>query len=175
MREHLVCCLENKTLILRGVKELRDETDWNATKKRLSEVLPELTKLNAKDISSWIERAHRGKEREDDKKAGKRDIHVLFTQWTHSDKILACFFKHGLRKGVFVEQRYGPDTTYRQNQAKMLRRTLLEEKQIVCGFVKYPAVLMVKYQEGQPDYTKHKDFSRIDVPLATLQRDNNNL
>ena len=138
-------------------------------------MLAELTQLNENEIFGWIERAHRGKEREDGKKAGKRDIHVLFTQWTHSDKILERFFKHGLKKGVFVEQRYGPDTTYRQNQAKMLRRTLLESEQITCGFVKFPAILMVKYDAEQPNYMKHKDFSKIDVPLKALQRDNNDL
>ena len=162
-----------KTLIVRGVKELRDETDWNSTKKRLAEVLADVTKLNVNHIAGWIERAHRGKLREDDKKKGKRDIHVLFTNWNHSDLVLSEFIKHGRGKGVFIEQRYGPDTTYRQNEAKMLRRTLLDKEEITCGFVKFPAALMVKYSEHDQHYRKHKDFSRMPVPLKTRVDDEN--
>ena len=164
-----------KTLIVRGVKEHRDETDWESTKKRLSEVLATGTKLNVNDIAKWIERAHRGKAREDDKKAGKRDIHVLFTSWKHSDLILSEFLKHGRGKGVFVEQRYGPNTTFRQNMAKQLRRTLLDNEEIACGFVKYPAALMVKYDKDDAHYVKHKDFSREEVPLKIAQVDDGGL
>ena len=165
-----------KTLIVRGVKEHRDETDWESTKKRLSEVLATGTKLDVNDIAKWIERAHRGKLRgEDNNKAGKRDIHVLFTSWKYSDLILTEFIKHGRGKGIFVEQRYGPDTTYRQNQAKMLRRTLLDNEEIACGFVKYPAALMVKYSKEDAHYVRRKDFSRVEVPLKIAQADDGGL
>ena len=145
------------------------------TKKRPAEVLATGTKLKVNDITNWIERAHRGKEREDGKKAGMRDIHVLFTSWKHSDLILSKFLKHGRGKGVFVEQRYGPDTTYRQNMAKKLRRTLIDNEEIACGFVKYPAALMVKYDKDAAHYVKHKDFSREEVPLKTAQADEGEL
>ena len=80
------------------------------------------------------------------------------------------FLKHGFSKkdNIFIEQRYGPDTTWRRNQAKLLRKHLISRKEIVSGYVNFPAKLMVKKtKEGK--YSLHTDFSHIDVTEGDME------
>ena len=76
---------------------------------------------------------------------------------------MSRFHKFGLRQGVYIDQRYGPDTTYRRNQAMIERKELLKNKVIVSGHLKYPAQLVVKNNKSEP-YKIHKDYSKIPVP-----------
>ena len=111
-------------------------------------------------------RAHRGPTvKFDDKKSGIRDIHALFFDWNVCQEVLSGMIKHGKGKGIYVEQRYGPDTTARRNMAKMERRNLLDSETITNGFVDYPAKLMVKYHEEEENYTLLKDYSYEEVEL----------
>ena len=56
-----------------------------------------------------------------------------------------------------MDHQYSPDVTARRNQAMLLRRELLNKKQITAGYLDYPARLMVKVS-GETKYTKHQDF-----------------
>ena len=161
-----------RTLIVKGVKENQNES-WKDTKKLLCVVLFRLTQLdsNTNDISNWIERAHRGRQTKDGSKDGIRDIHVLFFDWNCSQLILSEFIKHGRGQNVFIEQRYGPDTTFRQNKAKEERRSLINDKIIQSGYVKFPATLMVKYSKDDTKYVPHKDFSKIEVTPRRVTQD----
>ena len=117
-------------------------------------------------MSKCIERVHRGKPLDPDLKKTHRDVHLLFFDWNDSQMILRNFLKYGRGKGIFIEQRYGPDTTARRNLAMKERRTLLDSKTIAQGFVQFPAQLMVKYKEDDKDFVKKQDFSHVDVPIA---------
>ena len=155
-----------RTLIVKGVNEAPKET-WNNTKQILTDTLADLCKIEDKNkLFRCIERVHRGgKVKKDDRKEGKRDIHVLFFDWNDSQMILSEFLKHGRGKGVYVEQRYGPDTTFRRNKAKEERRKLMNNKEITSGYVQYPAKLMVKFTRDDTKYTMMKDFSHVEVSL----------
>ena len=142
-----------QTLIIRGIREKPNET-WKDTKQLLAETLATVCKLDKKKLPTQIMRAHRGPAvKFDDKKHGVRDIHALFFDWNVCQEVLSGMIKNGKGKGIYVEQRYGPDTTARRNMAKMERRNLIDSETITNGFVDYPAKLMVKYREDEEKYT----------------------
>ena len=149
---------------MKGIPESPNEK-WDTTKKILASNLSKLCKMEETDVVTYIERAHRGKQTKDKKKDGKRDIHVLFYDWNDSQHILSQFLEHGRGQNIFIEQRYGPETTFRQNKAKEERRNLKGANAIHSGYVKFPAQLMVKYTKNDAKYTLHKDFSRIEVDI----------
>ena len=74
-------------------------------------------------------------------------------------------FKHGSSSNIFIDQHYGPDTTWRRNQALACRKELKAAGSIVSGYVQYPANLMVKYSVQDQKYVLNKDFSKLEVPL----------
>ena len=91
---------------------------------------------------------------------------MCFHNWNHCQKILEGFKKFGFlqKDNIYVEQRYGPITTWRRNEAKKLRKLLKEKKEILSGYVAYPAKLMVKHsKEGK--YFLHTDFSNAEVTV----------
>ena len=65
--------------------------------------------------------------------------------------------------GVFVDQMYGYETSYRRNQALKVRKELMEKKRIGKGYAKYPAKLFVM-KVGDNKYTFYEDFSELEVP-----------
>ena len=96
-----------------------------------------------------------------------RAIHCRFFDWNDSEFIKLQTIKNSRRSNIFVEQHYGPDTTYRRNLAKAERKKLKDENAIFSGHVKYPAKLFVKYAATDRNYSLHSDFSDHDVPLPT--------
>jgi hypothetical protein len=155
-----------KTLIVKGIKEQSNE-EWADTERLLKERLSKICKLNECpdfSIDKAIERAHRGKLWRNGENAGKRDIHVALYDWKDVNFLMGRFIKHGRRQGVFIDQRYGPDTTYRRNMAKKERKTLMATKEFKSSHVKYPATLVVKSHEKGAKYKVYKNFSSIDVP-----------
>ena len=148
-----------KTLIIKNVKE-GDET-WADSKQLVAKTLNEICHVQL-DGEENIERAHRGKKRKDSSKP--RDIHAAFYDWNDVNMVLEGYRKHGLsnKAQVYVEQRYGPDTTWRRNKAMMLRRELIEERKIKSAYVAFPAKLMVKKRD-EDKYTLYKDFSNIEI------------
>ena len=93
-----------------------------------------------------------------------RDINLCLYDWNDVDAILNGFKENGLNndKKIFIEQRYGPDTTSRRNKALILRKELKAEKRISSGYVAFPAKLMVK-KLGDERYTLYKDFSDAEI------------
>ena len=149
-----------KTLIVKGIPEEANET-WEQTRNLVATQINNICKTNIEPESN-IERAHRGKKTPHLHK--HRDIHLCLYDWNDADSILKGFKKFGLknREKIFIEQRYGPDTTWRRNKAMILRKQLKEEKRITSGYVAFPAKLMVK-KVGDDRYTLHKDFSNTEV------------
>ena len=110
-----------------------------------------------------IERIHRSPAKPHDD-GRPRTIHALFYDWNDSEKVKNAFRKRGAQHNIFVDQRYGPDTSYRQNKALELRKRLKAAGTIKAGYVAYPAKLMVRYGT-EKIYTMHEDFSKVDVPV----------
>ena len=154
------------SLIIRGVPETDDES-WDDTRENLCAALAPVVGKDPSEISKMIERVHRGKARQNQNNDGEtpRAIHCRFFDWNDSEYIKLHTIKNSRRSNIFVEQHYGPDTTYRRNLAKAERKKLKDENVIVSGHVKYPAKLFVKYEATERHYSFHSDFSNHDVPL----------
>ena len=142
------------------------------TRHNLCQALAPVLEKDPDDINNMIERVHRGRARpnqngetDDDNKC--RIIHCCFFDWNDSEFIKTMAIKNGRNSNIYVEQRYGPDTTYRRNLAKEQRKKLKADNTIVGGFVKFPAKLFVKYDRSAKHYSFHSDFSNIPVPLPT--------
>ena len=164
-----------RTLIVKGIAE-RPNEKWDDTENLLKERLTKLCNLREYpgfNIHKAFERVHRGKLWRNKENLGKRDIHVLLYDWKDTQFLLDKFIKHGRKQGVFMDQRYGPDTTYRRNIAMKERKHLLETKAIVGGHVKFPAKLVVKTHEDQPRFVLKQDFSKVDVPDRVRDSDEN--
>lgn len=153
-----------KSIVVRGVKESANET-WEDTRAILAKEIAKVANINEQNASSMIERVHRS--RPNAYKEGKRDIIAGFYDWNDSELVKLKFRAAAMKgkvKGIFVDQKYGPLTTWRRNHALMERRKLIGDKTISNGFVAYPAKLMVKKNKTDKKYFLHKDFSEMEIP-----------
>ena len=154
------------TLVFKGVpssKSLRDKETWEETSELLAEHIERVSgkKMKRDEARAVIERAHRGRFRDHQKVA---DIYVAITDWREAEKIKDFFkFRKNAGDGIFCDQKYGPLTSWRRNEALKLRKDLKDEGKIVSGYVKYPAKLFVKKTE-YGDYDIYRDFSNDVVP-----------
>ena len=156
-----------KTLVIRNVKEQPHEK-WADTRNIVVDSLQTATKIDRDYLYGAIERVHRGKSTGiENKKAGKRDIFALFYDWNKAQEVLSEFRKNGRKVGIYVDQMYGPDTTYRRNAALKKRKEMLADKTIEQGFVDHPAKLMVKTKKTDAAYHIAADFSALEIPLTT--------
>ena len=76
---------------------------------------------------------------------------VKFSDWTFSEKFKFSFIKAVTNKEVeiplIVSQMYSATLTQRHNDAMIKQKELRKDDQQMQVFIKYPAMLMVKYQE----------------------------
>ena len=163
-----------KTLVIKGVKELDNET-WKATESVLAKTISEATDGDVDEIEAarMIERAHRS--RPNHQKKGRRDIFVKLYDWKDSEYIKERFAKKNIKDRHFkkyCEQKYGPLTSARRNEALKARKTLKSTGVIARGFVAFPAKLMVKLPNDSRDakYRLHEDFSNIEITSEMLAR-----
>ena len=159
--EDQTCRNSRNSLIIRGVEEEPDEK-WEDTRRIVCEKMSENLDIGADELSRMIERIHRGKP---PKNEGPRVVHARFFNWNHIELVKDQWWKNGKGTGIFIDQRYGPDTTYRRNKALAVRKQMKDNGEIVGGYVKYPAKLFVKYQESDRKYHLQEDYSSIPVPL----------
>ena len=157
------------SIVIRGLPESEGgEKSWDMTREVVCDALAPLLQINPIDISRKIERIHRGPHNNDPNKNRNNNtprlVHARLFNWNDAQWIINTSFKN--RKNstipIYVEQRYGPDTTYRRQEALKFRKELKERKEIVGGYLKYPAKLYVKLP-GTEKYTLHQDFSDIPV------------
>ena len=144
------------------------------------EALADVIDLDEEEIDEMIERVHRGTKQHNNDMDGNDNsgedaakiapIQAQFYDWNDCQTILRMMRK--AKSNIFVEQMYGPDTTYRQNQALAVRKDLKAAGTIKSGFVRYPARLFVKYPNDPPKkkYTFYQDFSDIPVPDRPRKR-----
>ena len=163
-----------KTLVIKGVKELENET-WSATESVLAKTISEATDGDVDEIAAarLIERAHRS--RPNRQKQGRRDIFVKMYDWKDSEYLKAKFAKKNIKDRkfkIYCEQKYGPITSARRNEALKARKALKSTGAITRGYVAFPAKLMVKLPNDSVDakYRLHKDFSNIDITPEMLAR-----
>ena len=58
---------------------------------------------------------------------------------------------------IFVTQMFSAALTSRRNAAMMERKELKAQDPTLQGYVKYPAILMIKKQE-EPNYTEYATY-----------------
>ena len=166
-----------KSLVIKGVpEEFEGKETWSQTKtilsKEISKVIPEIQENEAYNM---IERCHRSAP--NIKKRGRRDIFAGFYKWEDSNHIERSFQIASRKKetgGIFIEQKYGVDTTTRRNMALLERKNLKIQKTITAGYVSYPAKLYVKYRDDTK-YILFKDFSEEEIgtiPISRRKEDN---
>ena len=154
--------------MIRGIPETKDEvnddssSNWEATRNAVCLKLSEIIGDDADDLSESIERIHRG---QPNNKGGPRVVHLVFHDWNNSERLKKEFKLHGKGTGIFIDQRYGPETSFRRNKALQRRRELIDNGTITSSYVKFPAKLMVKYNQHQQKYTMQEDFSKIPIPV----------
>ncbi len=152
-----------KTIVIRGIPEPTEE-NWSDTRTSVSNVLAKATKIHKDSISKVFERIHRG---------GKynvgdqypRKVHAVLFDWNDIAILRTALSTHGRKSGIYIDNHYGPDTTYRRSVAFKQRRSLMEEKTICAGYVAHPAKLFVKRVVTDKKYVLFKDFSNILVSL----------
>lgn len=163
-----------KTLVFKGVKE-RENESWKMTESVLAQTISDATdgSVDESVAARMIERAHRS--RPNQQKKGRRDIFVKVYDWKDSEYLKEAFSKKNTRDHefkIYCEQKYGPVTSARRNEALKARKTLKANGDIARGFVAYPAKLMVKLPGDGRDvkYKLHEDFSNIDITPEMLVR-----
>ena len=168
-----------KSIIFKGIEESPHET-WNDTEEKLAKVMSEVTGKPLSETSEWIERGHRtgkpstGKASEaivpGDSNSGRyvrkgpRVITAGFYDWKDAQHVLDSFIKYNIqnKSKYSAEQKFGPLTTRRRNEALVERRKLITNRSIKSGFIAYPARLMVK-NVNENSYRLYKDFSKMEI------------
>ena len=163
-----------KTIIIRGIPEEREEVSWDETRKVVVNVLMKHTGRTYEDLDNVFERIHRASQkkqpkdnRQKSKQPQPRIIHALLRDWNEIDKLSSALRKSNEKNSIFIDQQYGPLTTYRRNVAMKKRMEMKEAKLITGGHVKFPAVLFVKYTHGDK-FVRCDDFSKIPIPDDVL-------
>ena len=140
-----------------------DEKTWEQSTNTLIDTLVQVAdgKHDREYFQNCIERAHRGRPSDH---SNHPNIFAAIADWRDSELIKGIFWRNNLN--IYCEQKYGPRTTWRRNQALMLRKQLKQDKMISSGYVAYPAKLMVKYPHNSRNdpFVCHQDFSREAVP-----------
>ena len=184
-QEHTIKSLESKledsvnrhmrkTLVVKGVKELENES-WKMTESVLAKTISLATNgdVDESEAANMIERAHRSKPNR--QKKGRRDIFVKFYSWKDSEYIKEQFARKNFKDRQFktyCEQKYGPLTTARRNEALKARKELKLSGEIARGYVAFPAKLMVKLPNDSREakYRLHKDYSSVEISPEMLAR-----
>lgn len=163
-----------KTLVFKGVKELDNES-WQMTETLLAKTISKATdgEVDENEAADMIERAHRSKPNR--QKKGRRDIFVKLYDWKDSEYLKEKFANKNIKDRNFktyCEQKYGPLTTARRNEAMKARKLLKSSGEIARGYIAFPAKLMVKLPSDSRDakYRLHHDYSDIEITPAMLAR-----
>ena len=157
-----------KTVIIRGIPEPTKEMNWDDTRKVASEALSEVTQIETKKISKIFERIHRGGNFEKQQRSLQtqpRKIHACLYDYNDIAILRKAMATHGRKSSIYIDNHYGPDTTYRRNVAVQERKKLKFNGAIHSGYVSYPAKLFVKRSQTDKNYILHHDYSNIPVPL----------
>ena len=141
-------------LIIKGIPET-DGDDRENTRRLVSKELSAIIdEYSEQDVDNVIDRAHRGGRRHQTAR-GPRHIYIKFLSSSHVDE----FVEAGRRQRTTfrLEKQYSKAVTDRRNLAMIERKKLKANKEIISGYVDYPAKLMIK-TVGQTTYKLHQEF-----------------
>ena len=135
-----------KTLVFRNIRQPQQRESWDQTKQTLAnEILNVMPELDKDFIISKIERAHRAK---GSNYGTILQVIAKFSYWTYSEQVKCSFIRAAKNKKdethIIVSQMYLAAVTKRRNNAIIKRQELRKDDQRIQGYVKHPAVLMVK-------------------------------
>lgn len=153
-----------KTLIFKGIPEKENES-WDDTDELLAQKIADVCDgTSLEQAREMFERSHRGRVSRRYEGNGPRPIYAAFLSWRDSEFVKEEFRKHNIHhgNGVSCDQKFGPRTTARRNMALKERKRLKDTGQICSGYIKFPAILMVKDSQGAK-YKPHKDYSKEPV------------
>ena len=109
-------------------------------------------------IVSKTERVHRMK---GNIYATALPVTAKFSDWTFSEQVKSSFIKAAKDEKdeahIIVSQMYSVAQTKRCNNAKIKRNERRKDDHRIQAYVKYPAVLMVKYL-GESVYTLYAEY-----------------
>ena len=145
---------------MRAKKESWDDTEIN-----LAKHISEICSMPVQEAKKIIERCHRSNPNPNYQGTGPRPIFAAFHSWKDSEWIKSEFRKNNIDNPgchIYAEQKFGPKTTIRRNRAMLMRKRLKDDREIISGYVAYPARLMVKTSNGEK-YIMKKDFSKEEV------------
>ena len=148
-------------LIFKHVPENANKKEtWAQSVDKVAEVIETISKkeISHDEAYDMIVRGHRGKVIEGQN--GPRPIFTQIDDWRNLDLIMGYVKKNYYLTNVKIEPQFGPITTWQRNKAMQLRKELKAKKEIIGGYVDYPAILMVKYP-GQSKFVQKGDFSNM--------------
>ena len=161
-----------QTLVFKGIPERKHES-WNDTKNIVASTIAEYTNISREDACDMLNRVHRSRPTENPHKNKRRDIFAAMHSWEDCEFFIKKFRRENCERNsdpndnsgrVYIDYKYGPLTTLRRGEALKHRKDLIDRKEIISGFVSYPAKLMVKRAHGRDvPYVMEKDFSNEDV------------
>lgn len=148
-------------IVLKNVPKSGKET-WSTTTNIAAKVIQTAScgAISFAQAHNMLERCHRGKPRENS--SSPPPIYALIDDWRNAEWIRNEFRKKPKEYNVWCDQKYGTRTTWRRNQALQKRKELKRKGDIVGGYVKYPALLMVRKEVGG-DFVEDEDFSTMPV------------
>ena len=148
-----------KTLVFRNIRQPQQRESWNLAKQTLANgILNAMPELDKDYIISKIERAHKAKVSNYETIL---PVTAKFSDWTFSEQVKSSFIRTTKDKKdewhITVSQMYSAALTKRRNNAMIKRKELRQDDHRIQAYVKYPAVLMVKYP-GESVYTSYAEL-----------------
>ena len=148
-----------KKLVFRNIRQQQQRESWDQTKQTLAnEILNVMPELDKDYIISKIERAHRAK---GNNYGTILPVIAKFSDWTFSEQVKSSFIRAAKDKKdetpIIVSQMYLAALTKRHNNAMIKQKELKKDDHRIQAYVKYPAVLMVKYP-GESVYTSYAEY-----------------
>ena len=144
------------SLILKNIPEDEGENNWDDTKCTVATHLSKVLGINKNDITNRIERAHRG-----GKKSQKYHRNIYIRLYSSEDVKYYIFELRKLnmakKTNIIGMNQYSKKLTERRNQALYERKKLKDKKEIISGYVKFPAILMIK-REGDNGFVFKESF-----------------
>ena len=103
-------------------------------------------------------------------KKNKFDFWTFPNQWSDWEFLIDNFRKINRKNKnlrIYIDYKYGPLTTQRRNEALKMRRQMINNDEIVQGYISYPAKLIAK-RNVNSEWELIKDYSKEIIPVTSL-------
>ena len=148
-----------KTLFFRNIRQPQQREKWYQAKQTLAnEILNVIPELDKNFMTSKTERPHRA---EGNNYGTILPVIAKFLDWTFPEQAKSSFIKAAKDKKdktpIIVSQIYSAALTKWWNNALIKRKELRRDDHQIHAYVKYPAVLLVRYP-GESVYTSYAEY-----------------